>query len=101
LHTFADEKEGMTMADELEQPSEDLVEQAKADKAAKRGLIGRMTLFFKQVVLELKKVTKPTPSELRNFTGVVLAFVAVVMTIIFALDWAFIETVKFAFTPTE
>jgi preprotein translocase subunit SecE len=94
-------KEGMTMADELEQPSEDLVEQAKADKAAKRGLIGRMTLFFKQVVLELKKVTKPTPSELRNFTGVVLAFVAVVMTIIFALDWAFIETVKFAFTPTE
>jgi preprotein translocase subunit SecE len=100
LQTFANEEEGMTMADELEQPSEDLVEQAKADKAAKRGLFGRVSLFFKQVLLELKKVTKPTASELRNYTGVVLAFVSIVMVIIFALDWAFIQAVKFAFTPT-
>lgn len=88
------------MAEELEQVSEDLVEQAKADKASKRNIIGRTALFFKQVVGELNKVTKPTWAELRNYTGVVLAFVTVVMIIISALDWIFYQGVVFAFTPT-
>ncbi|MEY4424454.1 MAG: hypothetical protein RLZZ594_159 [Actinomycetota bacterium] len=88
------------MAEELEQVSEDLVEQAKADKASKRNIIGRTALFFKQVVGELNKVTKPTWAELRNYTGVVLAFVTVVMIIISALDWLFYQGVVFAFTPT-
>ena len=89
------------MSEELEQASEDLVEQAKADKAAKRGLVGRTSLFFKQVVLELKKVTRPTWAELRNYTGVVMAFVAVVMVIIYGLDWLLYQGVSFAFTPTK
>jgi preprotein translocase subunit SecE len=89
------------MADELEQVSEDLVEQAKADKASKRTIVGRTVLFFKQVVLELKKVTKPTWAELRNYTGVVLAFVVVVMAVIALLDWLFFMGVQFTFTPTK
>jgi preprotein translocase subunit SecE len=89
------------MAEELEQVSEDLVEQAKADKAAKRTIVGRTTLFFKQVVLELKKVTRPTWAELRNYTGVVLAFVVVVMAVIAFLDWIFYMGVEFTFTPTK
>jgi preprotein translocase subunit SecE len=88
------------MAEELEQASEDLVEQAKADRATKRGPIGRAVLFYKQVMGELKKVTKPTWAELRNYTAVVLAFVAVVMVIISALDWLFYQGVVFVFTPT-
>ena len=88
------------MSDEVEQASEDLVEQAKADKAAKRNIFGRTALFFKQVVLELNKVTKPTFAELRNYTGVVLAFVVVVMAIISLLDWLFYQGVVFVFTPT-
>jgi preprotein translocase subunit SecE len=100
LHFVAKEKEP-PMSEELEQASEDLVEQAKADKAAKRGLVGRTSLFFKQVVLELKKVTRPTWAELRNYTGVVMAFVAVVMVIIYGLDWLFYQGVSFAFTPTK
>jgi len=89
------------MAEELEQVSEDLVEQAKADKAAKRTIVGRTTLFFKQVVLELKKVTRPTWAELRNYTGVVLAFVVVVMAVIAFLDWIFYMGVNFTFTPSK
>ena len=89
------------MADELEQVSEDLVEKAKADKASKRTIVGRTTLFFKQVVLELKKVTKPTWAELRNYTGVVLAFVVVVMAVIAFLDWIFFMGVNFTFTPSK
>ena len=86
------------MADELEQ--EDVVERAKADQVAKRNIVGRVVLFFKQVVGELNKVTKPTFAELRNYTGVVLAFVAVVMAIISLLDWLFYQGVVFVFTPT-
>ncbi|MFM6940015.1 MAG: preprotein translocase subunit SecE [Rhodoluna sp.] len=86
------------MADELEQ--EDVVERAKADQVAKRNVVGRAVLFFKQVVGELNKVTKPTFAELRNYTGVVLAFVAVVMAIISLLDWLFYQGVVFIFTPT-
>ena len=86
------------MADELEQ--EDVVERAKADQVAKRNVVGRVVLFFKQVVGELNKVTKPTFAELRNYTGVVLAFVVVVMVIISALDWLFYQGVVFVFTPT-
>ncbi|MEY3846685.1 MAG: hypothetical protein RJA66_952 [Actinomycetota bacterium] len=86
------------MADELEQ--EDVVERAKADKVAKRNIVGRVILFFKQVVGELNKVTKPTFAELRNYTGVVLAFVVVVMAIISLLDWLFYQGVGFVFTPT-
>ena len=89
------------MADELEQVSEDLVEKAKADKASKRTIVGRTVLFFKQVVLELKKVTKPTWAELRNYTGVVLAFVVVVMAVIALLDWLFFMGVQFTFTPSK
>ena len=86
------------MADELEQ--EDVVERAKADQVAKRNIVGRAVLFFKQVVGELNKVTKPTFAELRNYTGVVLAFVVVVMAIISLLDWLFYQGVTFVFTPT-
>jgi preprotein translocase subunit SecE len=90
----------MSMAEELEQVSEDVVEKAKADKASSRNFIARIVLFFKQVVSELKKVTKPTWAELRNYTGVVLAFVAVVMLVISLLDWLFYQGVVFVFTPT-
>jgi preprotein translocase subunit SecE len=86
------------MADELEQ--EDVVERAKADQVAKRNIVGRTVLFFKQVVGELNKVTKPTFAELRNYTGVVLAFVVVVMAIISLFDWLFYQGVTFIFTPT-
>lgn len=88
------------MAEELEQVSEDLVEKARADKASSRNFIARIVLFIKQVVGELKKVTRPTFPELRNYTGVVLAFVVVVMAIISLFDWLFYQAVVFTFTPT-
>ena len=87
------------MTDELE-VSESLVEKAKADRA-KRGFFGRFPLFFRQVWAELKKVSRPTFAELRNYTGVVLGFVVVVMVIISLLDWGFAQLVLFAFAPTK
>jgi preprotein translocase subunit SecE len=84
------------MTDEYE-ASENLVDKAKADRAAARGPFGRIALFFKQVLGEISKVTRPTWSELRNYTFVVLAFVAVVMVIISLLDWADLWIINFLF----
>ncbi len=85
------------MAEENEKASEDLVEKAKADAEKARNPIQRAALFIRQVLAELGKVTKPTRQELVKFTGVVLAFVAVVMVIISALDWVFLNAVTFVF----
>ena len=87
------------MAEEL-QPTEDLVEKAKADRAATRNIFGRTALFFRQVYAELRKVTKPTSKELVSYTGVVLAFVVLVMIILAGLDFVFLNVVTFVFTPT-
>jgi len=88
------------MSDELEKVGEDLVEKAKSDRARARGPFGRLVLFFRQIFAELKKVTRPTWSELRNYTFVVLGFVTVVMLIITLLDYAFSALVVWAFNPT-
>jgi preprotein translocase subunit SecE len=85
------------VAEENEKASEDLVEKAKADAEKARNPIQRAALFIRQVLAELGKVTKPTRQELVKFTGVVLAFVAVVMVIISALDWVFLNAVTFCF----
>jgi preprotein translocase subunit SecE len=60
-----------------------------------------MVLFFRQVLAELRKVTKPTYKELVSFTGVVLAFVVVVMAILAGMDFVFLNLVTFTFTPTN
>ena len=52
----------------------------------KRGLFARIALFVRQVVAELKKVVRPTRSELFTYTGVVLVFVLVVMAFVTVLD---------------
>ncbi|NBR65640.1 MAG: preprotein translocase subunit SecE [Micrococcales bacterium] len=86
------------MSEELEQASEDLVETSKANRAQARGPIGRIILFLQQVIAELRKVNRPTYSELRNYTGVVLGFVVVVMAIIFGLDFIFGQGVIWLYT---
>lgn len=60
--------------------------QGKSRQPERRGLIGRVTLFVRQVIAELKKVVQPTRQELIQFTSVVLVFVAVMMAFITVVD---------------
>ena len=53
------------------------------------GFVSRTSLFFRQVIDELRKVVTPTRSELVNYTLVVLVFVVIVMGIITLLDLLF------------
>jgi preprotein translocase subunit SecE len=60
-----------------------------AKQSKKLGFFGRIALFFRQVIGELRKVVTPTRQELLNMTGVVLAFVVVMMVVVFVLDFLF------------
>jgi preprotein translocase subunit SecE len=73
----------------VDEPSEEIVAHAREQREARRNPFARLVLFIKQVVQELKKVVTPTRKELLTFTGVVLAFVIVMMVIVSLLDQLF------------
>jgi len=64
---------------------------------ASRRKTGRVRLFLRQVVAELKKVVRPTRNELITYTSVVLVFVLAVMTYVSILDVLFGKLVLWAF----
>ncbi|MEV4541870.1 preprotein translocase subunit SecE [Micromonospora echinaurantiaca] len=67
---------------------------AETDKV---GLFGRIARFIREVVAELRKVIWPTRKELLTYTAVVVAFVAVMLTIVAGLDYAFAKGVLWVF----
>ncbi|HXD60515.1 MAG TPA: preprotein translocase subunit SecE [Lacisediminihabitans sp.] len=81
----------------IDEPGEDIVANARTDRARSRGPIGRMMLFLRQVIIELKKVVTPTRRELFTYTGVVLVFVIIMMALVSGLDLLFGFGVSFVF----
>jgi len=53
------------------------------------GLFGRIGLYYRQVVAELRKVIWPTRKELVTYTAVVLVFVTIMISYVSALDFGF------------
>ncbi|MFP7762272.1 preprotein translocase subunit SecE [Marisediminicola sp. LYQ134] len=84
-----------------DEPSEDIVENAKKDRAGRRSPFARIALFIRQVINELKKVVTPTRKELFSYTGVVLAFVVIMMAIVSGLDFVFGLGVGYVFGDPE
>ncbi len=88
----------MTVAKkDVDVPSEDLVANAKSERARRRGPFARIALFLRQVMNELSKVVTPTRKELFTYTGVVLVFVVIVMALVAALDFVFGLGVAYVF----
>ncbi|TPW77375.1 preprotein translocase subunit SecE [Schumannella soli] len=71
----------------VDEPSEDIVANAKRERAERRNPFGRLVLFLRQVINELRKVVTPTRRELFSYTGVVLGFVVVMMLLVSGLDY--------------
>ena len=73
----------------------------RADKA--RGgnpvsrLFGAISLFVRQILDELRKVVRPTRSELINYTIVVIVFVVVMMALVSSVDFGFTKLVLWVF----
>ncbi len=58
---------------------------------------GALALFIRQILDELRKVVRPTRSELWQYTLVVIVFVSVMMALVAALDFGFNRLVKLVF----
>jgi preprotein translocase subunit SecE len=60
-------------------------------------LFGSLGLFISQILDELRKVVRPTRSELWNYTLVVIVFVSVMMALVSGLDFGFQKLVGLVF----
>lgn len=60
-------------------------------------LFGSLGLFISQILDELRKVVRPTRSELWNYTLVVIVFVSVIMALVSGMDFGFQKLVEFVF----
>ncbi len=56
-----------------------------------------LSLFVRQILDELRKVVRPTGSELLNFTVVVILFVLAIMAIVAGLDFVLHRIVLWVF----
>jgi preprotein translocase subunit SecE len=81
----------------IDEPSEDVVANARAERDERRSPFARVSLFLRQVVNELKKVVTPTRRELFSYTGIVLGFVVIMMALVYGLDFGFSAFVNWAF----
>ena len=73
----------------IDEPSEDIVANARRERADRRSPFARLALFIRQVFGELKKVVTPTRKELVSYTLVVLVFVVFMMLLVSGLDLLF------------
>lgn len=73
----------------IDEPSEEVVANARKERAERSSPFARLALFFRQVINELRKVVTPTRRELFSYTGVVLVFVVIMMALIYGLDFGF------------
>ncbi|KAB8167169.1 preprotein translocase subunit SecE [Streptomyces sp. 3MP-14] len=66
-------------------------------RRAKRGPLGKLALFYRQVVAELRKVVWPSRRQLTTYATAVIVFVVVVICILTVLDWGFSRAVEYVF----
>lgn len=71
----------------------------QADQSGNRltRMFRSLSLFISQILDELRKVVRPTRSELVQYTIVVIVFVSIIMAIVSVLDFGFTKLVLFAF----
>ena len=62
-----------------------------------KGIFGRIGLFYRQVLAELRKVVWPTRHQLTTYTAVVMVFVGFIILVVSLLDIALTELVFWIF----
>ena len=63
------------------------------DREERKPLPARVSLFYRQVIAELRKVIWPTRKELVTYTSVVVVFVMIVIAYVTALDFGFSKAI--------
>ena len=69
----------------------------KHDTEESKGIFGRIGLFYRQVIAELRKVVWPTRKQLTTYTAVVLVFVGFIIAVVSVIDIALTKIVFWIF----
>ena len=69
----------------------------RGGKRGKKGPFGRLALFYRQIVAELRKVVWPNRNDLSTYTTVVIVFVVAVIAFVSVVDWGFSKLVAYVF----
>ncbi|WP_073493338.1 preprotein translocase subunit SecE [Streptomyces sp. NBC_00433] len=93
------------MTDSIEVPEPDATQDDKdsdrkprrGGKRGKKGPLGRLALFYRQIIAELRKVVWPTRNDLTTYTTVVIVFVVVVIGFVAVVDWGFGKLISAVF----
>ncbi|MER7946305.1 preprotein translocase subunit SecE [Streptomyces sp. NPDC096079] len=85
------------MPDADDETSESKKKSRKGGKRGKKGPLGRLALFYRQIIAELRKVVWPTRSQLSTYTTVVIVFVVIMIGLVTVIDYGFQEAVKYVF----
>ncbi|TWE11607.1 preprotein translocase subunit SecE [Rudaeicoccus suwonensis] len=67
------------------------------DTSAARGIFGKIILFIRQVIDEMRKVVVPTRDELVNYTIALLVFLLLMMAFVVGIDQLIIHAVSWVF----
>ena len=67
------------------------------DREARKPLPQRASLFYRQVIAEMRKVIWPTRKELVTYTSVVIVFVLFVIAYVTVLDFGFSKAILAVF----
>jgi preprotein translocase subunit SecE len=85
------------MPDAEDEAPESKKKTRKGGKRGKKGPLGRLALFYRQIVAELRKVVWPTRSQLTTYTSVVIVFVVVMIGLVTVIDFGFQRVIKYVF----
>ncbi|MFJ4963018.1 preprotein translocase subunit SecE [Streptomyces sp. ADI96-02] len=85
------------MPDAEDEAPESNKKSRKGGKRGKKGPLGRLALFYRQIVAELRKVVWPTRSQLTTYTTVVIVFVVVMIGLVTVIDMGFSRVIKYVF----
>ncbi|GAA4905413.1 preprotein translocase subunit SecE [Streptomyces coeruleoprunus] len=85
------------MPDAEDEAPESKKKTRKGGKRAKKGPLGRLALFYRQIIAELRKVVWPTRSQLTTYTTVVIIFVVIMIGLVTVIDLGFTEAVQYVF----
>ncbi|MFE1949111.1 MULTISPECIES: preprotein translocase subunit SecE [Streptomyces] len=85
------------MPDAQDEAPESKKKARKGGKRGKKGPFGRLALFYRQIVAELRKVVWPTRSQLSTYTTVVIVFVVIMIGLVTVIDYGFSHLIKYIF----
>ncbi|MEV3860257.1 preprotein translocase subunit SecE [Streptomyces sp. NPDC050095] len=85
------------MPDAQDEAPESKKKARKGGKRGKKGPFGRLALFYRQIVAELRKVVWPTRNQLSTYTTVVIVFVVIMIGLVTVIDYGFSHLIKYVF----